>query len=146
MPAAQRIKGQQVALAIIVDNALQTNIDTIQTAELEFEIDLMEEGYLGETSDRVDSVYKLTRVNVTGHTNSKAYVDLAVAIVNRARNRAGGAVRISIAGTFVYPNGDLQSLVLPDVFFESIPLSIGGRDEFVEFTLSGKSSDFKVVN
>lgn len=146
MPVAQRIKGQEVSIAITVDGALQTQIDTIQSAEIEFEQDLLEEGYLGETSDRVDSVFKLIRVNVTGHANSKAYLELADAIVRRSQRRTGGVVRIDILGTFAFPNGDFPTIVVNDVFFEGLPLNIGGRDEFVEFTLSGKASSYSIVD
>jgi hypothetical protein len=145
MPAAQRVKGQEVSIAITVDGALQTQIDTIQNAEIEFEQELLEEGYLGETSDRVDSVFKLIRINITGHINSAAYIELADAIVARSRNRAGGVVRIDVIGSFAFPNGDLPSIVIPDVYFENLPLNIGSRSEFVEFTLSGKASDYTIV-
>jgi len=145
MPA-QRIKGQEVSIAITVDGALQTQIDTVQSAEIEFELDLMEEGYLGETSDRVDSVFKLIRVNVQGHTNSQSYLELADAIAGRAQNRAGGISQIDIIGSFAFPNGEFPSIVITDVFFEGIPFDIGGRDEFVGFTLSGKASDYKIIN
>lgn len=144
MPA-QRIKGQEVSIAITVDGALQTQIDTIQSAEIEFELDLLEEGYLGETSDRVDSVFKLMRVQVTGHANSQAYMELADAIAARAQRRAGGAVRIDVVGSFAFPNGDFPSIVIPDVFFEGIPFNIGARDEYIEFTLSGKGSDYAII-
>lgn len=141
----QRIKGQEVSIAITVDGALQTQIDTIQSAEIEFELDLLEEGYLGETSDRVDSVFKLIRIQITGHTNSQAYIELADAIAARAQRRAGGLVRVDLVGSFAFPNGDFPSIVIPDVFFEGIPFNIGARDEFVEFTLSGKASDYALI-
>jgi len=144
MPA-QRIKGQEVSIAITVDGALQTQIDTIQSAEIEFELDLLEEGYLGETSDRVDSVFKLIRVQLTGHANSQAYIELADAIAARAQRRSGGLVRIDIVGSFAFPNGDFPSIVIPDVYFEGIPFTVGNRDEFVEFQLSGKASDYAII-
>lgn len=145
MPA-QRIKGQEVSIAITVDGALQTQINTVQSAEIEFELDLLEEGYLGETSDRVDSVFKLIRVNLEGHANNQAYLELADAIAARAQNRAGGVTQIDIIGSFAFPNGDFPSVVVPDVYFEGIPFDIGGRGEFVSFTLSGKASDYKIIS
>jgi len=145
MPAAQRAKGQEVSIAITVDGALQTQIDTIQSAEIEFEQELLEEGYLGETSDRVDSVFKLIRVNLTGHANSQAYLELADAIVARSQRRAGGLVRVDIIGSFAFPNGDFPSIVIPDVYFENLPFNIGGRNEFIEFTLAGKASNYKII-
>jgi hypothetical protein len=143
--ASQRAKGQDVVLSVLVDGALQVRIDTIQSAQLEYEMDILEEGYLGESSDRPDSIYKLTRVSLKGHCNSQAYFELADAIVNKARRRAGSPVRIDVVGTFYFPNGDAPTLILPDVHFGSIPLDIGGRDAYVEFSLEGKCSDPKRV-
>jgi hypothetical protein len=143
--SAQRIKGQEVSISIILDGSLQTRIDTIQSADIEFEMELLEEGYLGETSDRVDSVFKLVSLTLEGHVNSQAYLELADAIVKRAQRRVGGAVRIDVVGSFAFPNGDFPSLLLPDVQFDSIPLSIGGRNEFVSITLTGKSSSYKII-
>lgn len=145
MPVAQRIKGQEVAVSVIVDGALQVQIDTIQSAEIEFEQELLEEGYLAETADRVDSVFKLIRVNLTGHVNSGAYLELMDAIVARSQNRAGGAVRIDVVGSFAFPNGDFPSIVISDVYFENLPLNIGSRSEFVEFTLAGKASSYTII-
>ena len=143
--ANERIKGQETAISITVGGALQTSIDTIQSAELEFELDLLEEGYLGETSDRVDSVFKLMKVSITMHVTSEDYLSLADAIVARAQRRVGGAPQIDLIGTFVFPNGDLPSIVVPDIYFEGIPLNIGGRDEFVELTLSGKARGYQLI-
>lgn len=142
---ADRLKGQDVSLAIMQDGTLESEIDTIQSAEIEFELELLEEGYLGETSDRVDSVFKTMRIEVKGHVSSTAYLDLANGIVLRAQRRAGAAVRIDIVGTFVFPDGGIRSIIIPDVHFEAIPLSIGGREEFVDFTLSGKARGYVFV-
>ena len=144
MPA-QRIKGQEIAVAIIVDGALQTQINTIQSSEFDWEIELLEEGYLGETSNRVDSVFNLIRFNLTGHCNNEDYFLLADSIASRARRRVGGAVQIDITGTFQFPNGQTPLLVIPDCYFENIPFSVGNRNEFLEFTLSGKASDYKIL-
>jgi hypothetical protein len=143
--ATSRLKGQECAISITVGGALQTQIDTIQSAEIEFELDLLEEGYLGEFSDRVDSVFKLMRVSITCHLTNEDYFTLADAIVARAQRRAGGAPQIDLIGTFAFANGDLPSILVPDIYFESIPINIGGRDEFVEVTLSGKAEGYQLL-
>ncbi len=145
MAVAQRIKGQEVTLVILADGVPQLTIDTIKSAELEWEIELREEGYLGETSNRVDSVYNVIRVMLEGDINNQDYLELADAIAARARNRVGGATRIDIVGSFAFPNGQFPSVVVSDVYFENIPFNIGARNEFVSFTLTGKASDYKII-
>jgi len=145
MAVAQRIKGQEVTLVILADGVPQLTIDTIKSAELEWEIELLEEGYLGETSNRVDSVYNVIRVMLEGDINNQDYLELADAIAARARNRVGGATRIDIVGSFAFPNGQFPSVVVSDVYFENIPFNIGARNEFVSFTLTGKASDYTII-
>ena len=144
MPA-QRIKGQEITVAIIQDGSLQTQINTIQSSEFDWEIELLEEGYLGETSNRVDSVLNLIRFQLVGHCNNQDYLLLADAIASRARRRVGGVVRIDITGTFQFPDGSTPVVVIPDAYFENIPFTVGNRNEFLEFTLSGKASDYKIL-
>lgn len=145
MAVAQRILGQRVSVSVLLDGALQVQIDTIQSAEIEMEQDLIEEGYLGEVADRVDSVFKLVRVRLSGHANSKAYLDLADAIVKRSQSRAGGAVQIDVVGSFAFPNGDFPTIVIPNIYFEALPFTIGGRDEHVTFELNGKASGYSII-
>ena len=145
MSVPQRLKGQEVYLTIKKDGVPLVQIDTIQSAEIEFEQTLLEEGYLGEVADRVDSVFNLMRVNVEGHTNSQAYLELFDAIVKRSQNAAGGATRIDVVGSFAFDNGDFPTIALLDVYFEGMPMNIGGRAEHVSFTLSGKCSQYKII-
>lgn len=145
MSASSRILGQEVALIIQQDGELLTRIDSISSAEIEFEMELIEEGYLGEKSNRVDSVFNTMRVKMEGRCNSQAYFDLANAIVARAQRRAGGAVRIDIVGSFAFPNGEFPSIAIPDVHFQSIPFSIGSRAEHVSFSLEGKASGYTII-
>ena len=145
MAVAQRIKGQEVTLSVSIDGQPQLTIDTIQSAEIEWEVELLEEGYLGETSNRVDSVFNLIRVMIEGHINNQSYLELADAIAARARNRTGSPIRFDIVGSFAFPNGQFPSVVIPDVYFDAIPFNIGARNEFVSFSLTGKASDYTII-
>jgi len=141
----QRIKGQEVFLSIIADGSLQTRIDTIQSADFEFELDLLEENYLGETSTRYDSIYNGVMVTVEGHATNAQFLELTQAIIQRASRRAGAASRIDIAGSFAFPNGEFPTITVEDLFFESVPVNTGARDEYVTFTFTAKGADFQIL-
>lgn len=142
----QRIKGQETTILVIIDGELRQRIDTIQSFDLEFEMDLLEEGYLGEVANRFDSIFNGVKVEMSGHMTSREMLDVADAIVGRAQNRTGGATRIDVSVTLKFANGDLPSVLLPDVFFETVPFNNGARDEYIEFTLSGKCSGYQITN
>lgn len=132
-------------MSILVDGVLQTRIDTIQSADFEFELDLLEENYLGETSTRYDSIFNGVAITVEGHASNQQFLELTQAIIRRAQNRAGAPIRIDIAGSFAFSNGDFPTIVVQDIHFESVPITTGARDEYVGFTFTAKGSDFQVL-
>lgn len=140
----QRIKGQETIITIIKDGDLQARIDSISDSEISFDLEILEEGYLGETGNRFDAIFNGMTIRLTGHLTNKQMIDLTEAIVNRAKRRAGGAGRIDIATTLVFPGGDLVNIGIPDVQFGAFPFNTGGRSEYVQFTIEGKASDFEI--
>lgn len=146
MAANQRLKGQEAFIAIMIDGDLQTRIDSVQSLEVEFMMEILEEGYLGETSNRFDSIYNGMRVKIEGHCNSEAYLDLAQAIKERAQHRAGSPVRIDVVASYAFQNGDFPNLMLQDVQFDAVPFSLDSRQAFKSFTLEGKCSEFVRVS
>lgn len=146
MSAANRIKGQSAYLVILRDGDPQLRIDSIQSLEVEFMMELLEEGYLGETSNRFDSLYNGMRIKIEGHTNSEAYLELMQAIKEKAQRRAGSTIRIDIVASFAFENGDFPTLALQDVHFDSMPLSLDSRQAFQSFSLEGKCSEFTRIS
>ncbi len=141
----QRIKGQETVVTVMLDGQLQARIDSISDAEVTFELEILEEGYLGETANRYDSIFNGMTIRAVGHLTNTQLITLAEAIVARAQRRAGGAVRIDMALSLVFPGGDLVTIAIPDVQFQSIPVSDGGREEYVQWTLEAKASEFELI-
>jgi hypothetical protein len=137
-----RIKGQETRVLIIRDGDLQARIDSISSSELTIDLEILEEGYIGETSNRFDSVFNGVSINLTGHTTNDQVMQLASAIVDRAARRAGAAVRIDVAFVYIFPNGILTTWTIPDVQFGPFPMNTGSRTEYTEFTLEGQASEF----
>lgn len=141
----QRIKGQETVVTVMLDGQLQARVDSITDAEVTFELEILEEGYLGETANRYDSIFNGMTIRAVGHLTNTQLITLAEAIVSRAQRRAGGAVRIDMALSLVFPGGDLITIAIPDVQFQSIPVSDGGREEYVQWTLEAKASEFELI-
>lgn len=141
----QRIKGQETVVTVMLDGQLQARIDSISDAEVTFELEILEEGYLGETANRFDSIFNGMTIRAVGHLTNIQLIELANAIVQRAQRRAGGAVRIDMALSLVFPGGDLITIAIPDVQFQSIPVADGGREEYVQWTLEAKASEFELI-
>lgn len=140
----QRIKGQETIITILQDGDLRSRIDSITDAEVTFDLEILEEGYLGETSNRFDAIFNGMSIKLTGHLTNKQFIDFTQAVVARAQRRQGGAVQIDIATTLVFPGGDLVNIAIPDIQLGGVPFSDGGREEYVEWTLEGKASEFDI--
>lgn len=143
--ADQRIKGQETILTIIKDGDLQARIDSIQDTETTVMLELLQEAYLGETADRFDSIFKGMRIRISGHMTNIQAVTFTDEVVKRAQRRAGGAVRIDMSTTWVFPNGDLITVLLPDLQFGEVPFNTGGRGEYVSFTFEAQSSNYELI-
>lgn len=141
----QRIKGQETVVTILSDGEFQARIDSIASAEITFELEVLEEGYLGETSNRYDSIFNGMSLSLSGHLTNRQFIQLSQAIVNRAQRRTGAAARIDVGLTLAFPGGDLVTLAIPDVQFGPIPFNDSSRSDYVEFTLEGSSSEFEII-
>ena len=140
----QRVKGQETIITILKDGELQARIDSISDAEVTFDIEILEEGYIGETANRFDSIFNGMTIKISGHMTNKQLITLATAVVQRAQ-RAGGVNRIDMAITLIFPGGDLVTISVPDVHFQSIPITDGGREEYVGYSLEAKGSEFEIL-
>ena len=141
----QRIKGQETLITVQQDGVPKLRVDTISDTECIFELDILQEGYIGETSDRFDSIFKGMTVRVSGHMTNRQVIDIADAIAQRAQRRAGGAVRFDLTTTLVFPNGDIVSILVPDVHFQSVPITTGSREDYVGFSWEGKASEYELI-
>lgn len=140
---AQRIKGQEVEAILIVDGTPQTTITDIKSCEISFQLDILSEGYLGETTDRKDSVFKGVRGSMELHFENADVFKLFKAVVDKARRRTPGT-KINLKGTFNFPNGDRPRLVMPDVEFGAIPISFGSRADYGSVKLEFEASEAQI--
>lgn len=141
---SQRIKGQEVEVVVIVDGNPQDTLSAIRSASISFKTEIKQEGYLGETTDRYDEVFKGCKGDIEFHYDSPAVFDLITAIVNRARRRAPG-VKVNIKMTLNFPSGRRARVTLRDVAFGDLPLSFGSRSDYGSFKLDYACSDGQVL-
>jgi len=141
----QRIKGQETVITIVANGDVQSRITAIKDLEAIFELEVKTENYLGETAPRHDMIYMGTSFKITGHLENRSFFDLCQTIIGRARRNLGPGTRIDCGTTFRFDNGELVTVIFPELQFASIPLNFGARDEYGEFTLDAKGSEFTIV-
>lgn len=138
--AEQRIKGQDIEVRLVLNGSLLDTLTAVKDLELVLKLERLQEGYLGEGTDRYDEIFKGVQGSMTIHWTNKKVFDLFWAIVNRAKRREPGTV-INLQATFNFPNGDRPRVLIPDLFFGDIPLATGGRDQYSATKLDFATSD-----
>lgn len=142
----QRLKGQDVSLAVTSNGQVAQFITDIRNFELTPKFEKLEEQYLGQTSKKYDDIFHGVDFKFDMHlekSSALAFVDL---IKQRAQSRAGGTrSAVNIKATLNFPDGQVKVVTLNECSFEDMPLSIGGRSEYAQFTLSGSCGDIKTV-
>lgn len=141
---AQRIKGQEVEAILVVNGAPQLTTTDIKSFELTLQLEILSEGYLGETTDRKDSVFKGIAGSLELHVENQEFLKLFQTIVDKARRRTPGT-RINLKATLNFPNGDRPRVLIPDVEFGELPLNFGSRTDYGAITLSFEASNMQVL-
>lgn len=141
---SQRIKGQEVDIIMLVDGQPRDNFSLARSLELTFKTEMLQEGYLGETTDRYDTIYKGVGGKVQFHLDNPEVFNIIRFIVNKARRREPGT-QFNIKATLNFPNGQRARVVVRDAEFGELPISFGSRSDYGEFSLDFGSSEAQIL-
>lgn len=146
---AQRIKGQDTNVQVIVNGAVKIDVGSpIRNFDLTPKFSKLEEQYLGDPSKRYDEIFDGVDFKMDMNFEDAGVIDLIETIRNRAigQTTAGyTAAKINIRTTLNFANGTRTRIVLEDCFFENLPITFGGREQYGQFTLSGSCSNFSRI-
>jgi hypothetical protein len=141
---SQRILGQNVSVIVIQDSAPLQEINCIRSFSFNYELELKDEGYLGETTNRKDSVFKGIKFDMELHSASNDIFNLIRSAVDKARRRTPGT-RINVKASLTWPNGDRAVITFPDVEFGPFPVNTNSRTDYVTIKLEGACSEARAV-
>lgn len=142
--SSARIKGQEVQIILVENNVPLLAAFDIRSFEVAAQLEILREGYLGETTDRRDSVYRGFRGRMDVHFESRVPLDLMRRIVDKARRRTPGS-RINLKATMQFPSGDRPRMLFKDLEFGEIPLGFGSRADFGTIGLEFEGEDYAVI-
>lgn len=136
----QRVKGQEVEIVTLVNGEPQDGLLFARSIEFAFKTDILQEGYLGETTDQYDSVFRGIRGRVEFHFNNAAPFSLIATVVDKARRREAGT-RINIKSTVNFPGGTRARVLFRDVEFGELPINFGSRSDYGTFQIEWGAAD-----
>lgn len=143
--ASQRIKGQEVEVLMIVNGSPVTTLDAVKSFSVTFKLDRLTEEYLGETTVRVDSIFKGIEGKAEFNYSSPEVFTLIQQIVDKARRRAPGT-KINIKATLNFPSGQRARLIFPDVEFGELPIDFGSRGDYGSFSIDFGGAEGRVIS
>ena len=141
---SQRIKGQEVEIVVLVNGQPSDNLTFARNIEFTYKTEILQEGYLGETTDRYDAVFKGISGNLEFHFNDAAPFALISELVNKARRRLAGT-RINIKTTMNFPSGRRVRVIIRDAEFGELPINFGSRSDYGTFKLTFGASDAQTL-
>lgn len=142
--ASPRIKGQEVEIIIIAGGQPQTTITTVRDFEMTFQTEVLREGYLNETTDRRDTIFRGIKGKMMLHLENSDIFNLIQVIIDKARRRTPG-VTINIKATLNFPNGDRPRVLVPDCEFGELPLNVGSRSDYVSQSIDFESAEMTII-
>lgn len=142
--ADQRIKGQEVEVILIVDGVMQDTITDVRSFEVAAKLELKEEGYLGEKTNRYDEIFNGVRGRMELHFENQDVFDLVQSIADRAKRRTPGT-QINVKATLNFPNGDRPRVLISDAFFGELPINFASRGDYGTVGVEFAASDVSVL-
>lgn len=135
-----RIKGQEVTCSVISSAGLEESVADVSSMDINFDRDILSEGFLGQTTEQKDDIFKGISGKIEFHMQTHEPLDLIQRINDKTKRRLPGE-RFQIVATLAFPNGVRRRVVIPDCSFGAIPISIGSREDFVTVTFDYAASD-----
>ncbi len=143
MSTAQRIKGQEVSILITNAGELEDTLTDIQNFNMELELETKSMGYLGEKTNRQDSIFNGVKFDFEIHVHTEDVWSFLQSLHDKAQ-RITPDVVFNITGVFTYPNGDQPEILLNDVSFGAVPVNVGSRGDYVKFKMQGTCEDVEI--
>ena len=139
-----RVRGQEVSVQVVQNGKIVAELTDVKSFDVEFQMDVMKEGYLGEFTDRRDDMFKGISGKIEFHIENNAPFDFINAIVQRSQSRVKGT-QFNVQSTINLPNGQVKRLLVYDIFFSSIPVNVSGRSDYVTYSLPYEAAEGKFL-
>ncbi len=142
---AQRAKGQEAKLVISGPSGVEEGLVDVKSLEMEMDVEILEEGLLGETANRFDDIFNGVGGNAEMQIGSRLFLDFLGRVQDRAQRRSPASAQFTITAAFALPAGLRVRLVFEDVFFGPIPIRVPSRKEYVTIRVEWKCSTLRRV-
>lgn len=142
---ALRIKGQEVTIRVTQAGVFLDQLNRITSFDFAAKMELKEEGFLGETTNRYDEIYNGCSFSFEVELNSDAALTWQKAVESKARNITPD-VLFSISAILSFPDGTSKALLIPDAHFGEFGTNIASRGDYMKLKVTGGASEYKITD
>jgi len=135
-----RIKGQETQVAMVSSAGLEEAVADVKSFDVQFDRDILSEGFLGETTEQKDDIFKGISGKIEFHMRGASVLDLIQRINDKTKRRLIGE-KFQVVSTLAFPTGERRRIVIPDCSFGAIPIATGSREDYVTCTFDYAASD-----
>ena len=147
MATTIRSKGQDVRVTFTSPDGTVDSINEsgVKSAGIEFKMKILDEGYLGETTNRKDDSFEGVSGQLEAHLAKPAYFAFVNAVTARAQRRSAAEGVFNMLMSITMGTGVRARIVVEDVFFGPLPVDVGARDEFVSVKLQFEAASGRFI-
>jgi len=132
---ADRILGQDTEIRIIMNGGVEESLTDVMSFSTTDKLEIKEQGYLGETTNRHSQVYSGTSGDISFHLEKGAAFKFKQNLIDRARRKVG-YFKVNVLSTFIFPGGDTFRILFPDIQVGSPKVEDSKREDFVAMSFS----------
>lgn len=139
----ERLRGQEVSILVTRAGALEESLVNIQNFNVEFESEQSSQGYLGEKTERKDSIFKGAKGDLELHVHNSDFLRFAKAVHDQQKRITPDLV-VNITATLFFANGEAPSVLIRNAKFGNIPINVSARGDFVKVKLDFTAEDAEI--
>jgi hypothetical protein len=140
----QRLKGQETVAVFVSSDGTEDSIADVKSLDIQFDRDILSEGYLGQTTEQKDDIFKGISGKIEFHVSKASVLDVVQRINQKTKRRLPGEL-FQIVTTLSFPDGNRRRIIVPDAKFGAIPLSSPSREDFVTLTFDFAADDATIL-
>lgn len=141
---AERFAGQESKLAIVNSTTQDPIMPDIATVSMNAMLkqELVKRDFIGETGPDYREFADGYDIEIEVELTNAAQI---VTFINAMQAKAKGLSNDQFGGSMKYssPDGGSFRLVFPDIRWDTTPLNLGGRKDFLKTTLKGSGKTWK---
>ena len=135
---AQRIKGQEVTITYVTPDGGADGLEDVASFEWEMMMEVLQEQYLGETTDRFDDIFRGVSGRTELHLEKQDFLEFQQQVQDRAERRSPAAGVFNASCSFEFPNGQRPRLTFENLFFDTQTMRTADRGSYVAVTVPWK--------